>query len=455
MKRFTKYSIIFLFSFVFIAPAIQTFKIVHFKSLDGDFVLSSKPDFTVKNWFSGEFQDQFNKFIEDHIGFRNWFIRLRNEIDYDFFGIPHVGNLVIGKNDVLYQKIYIQAYYGEDYVGDEIIKRKLDKLQVVQDELGKKGIFVMLLIAPGKASIYPEYIPDSLKSKQKNKTNYDEYLKALKQTSINYIDMRHYLKQIKDTSHYALFPKCGIHWSGYAATLVVDTLIKYIERHTNNSFLQFHSSKGKSTDSEFIFTDNDIGNAMNMIWDLKSWNVYYPTITFDKDTIKKKIDILSIGDSFNQSFWGFYPFFDKIFGSNSQYWYYNKIVSWPDSLVTKYTLTETLNYKKEIEKRKIILIVTTEQNLNNFGFSFIDEAYNIYCPVMHYEKVHSDFYNRLKTDSNMYKSIKSKADAHYISFDQAALMDFQWIINNSGTKMDEEIHKKYLDSLQRITVRKK
>lgn len=448
MNRFAKFFIFSFFAVLLLAPAVQILGIIHITPLEGAYTISKRPVFSGSAWLSGEFQEQSNKYIEDKIGFRSWMVRLRNEIDYKLFGIVHANNLVIGKDEVLYQTTYLTAINGDDFVGEDIVQRKLDKLQCVQDELAKKDVFLLLLLAPGKASIYPEYIPDEWNAKPKSRTNYDAYIQGLSHRNINYIDLRSYLSEVKDTARHPIFPKCGTHWSGYTITLVADTLLKFLENKMNIELNSFHSSEGYSTDTEFRFTDNDIGSALNLIRDIKSWQVYYPTITFDNDSTKTKPDILAIGDSFTQSFWGFYPFFDTMFGSNSQYWYYNQIVSWPDSLEYFYTPTSFLDYKKEIESRKIVLLVTTEQNLNNFGFSFIDEAYSIYNPSNDYAQNIQDFINKAHSDTSVRAMIQKKADENYQSFDKAAFIDAKWMINEKSKQEDAELHQQYLDSVQ-------
>ena len=113
--------------------------------------------------------------------------------------------------------------------------------------------------------------------------------------------------------------------------------------------INFHSEPGVKIKDSLRFTDNDIGNALNLLRDIPSWEMYYPRIVFDSATKKSKPDVLSIGDSFNQSFWGFYPYFSALFGPNTRYWYYNKLIGWPDSLERKAISVESLDLKKEID----------------------------------------------------------------------------------------------------------
>lgn len=106
--------------------------------------------------------------------------------------------------------------------------------------------------------------------------------------------------------------------------------------------------------------------------------MYYPEINFIDQPEKKKPELLLIGDSFSQSLFKFYPYFDHLFGSQSVFWGYNRIIAWPDSLEKKYINVKTLNLEDEIRKREFIVIVSTEQNLGTFSFDFADECYELF-----------------------------------------------------------------------------
>lgn len=445
MYKYVRYIIVALFASLLIFPAIQTFKIFELKNLAGSFELTPCPEFSKSSWFDGTFQEQFTKSTEDHIGFRAWFIRLRNELDYDLFHIMHSG-AIEGKDQVFYEEYYIASLYGAYNMGEAYMQRKLDKLQFVQDELQKRGIFFMLLIAPGKAAIYPEYFPAKWENAPRTESNYDLLHKLLGDRPINYIDMRSYLTKVKDTATHPLFPRCGTHWSGYTATVVADTMFRYIENKTHLNLTDYQFAKGICTNTDLRFTDNDIGESMNLFFDVPSWDMYYPKLIFKKrDSTTSRPDILSIGDSFNQSFLGFYPFFDSIFGKNSQYWYYNKCISWPDSIASKFIWTENLDYKKEIENRKIILLVTTDHNLKDFGFEFIDRLYEIYCPEIQFESRVKQYIDSVHNNESLRIQTQKRALEINGSFDLTAFIDIKKKIKEESLKADEEWIKNYKD----------
>jgi hypothetical protein len=198
--------------------------------------------------------------------------------------------------------------------------------------------------------------------------------KELKNCGLPFFDAKQFILERKKKEKFPLFPRTGIHWSGYAVTLVMDTLCKFIESESGFDLVNFNSQMGTVTNKELRFTDNDMGRSMNLLFPIEDWEMYYPNIVFEKNSKKFKPNLLSIGDSFNQSFFGFYPYFEELFGKESQFWYYNKVVDWPYSLRNKFMNVDQLVTADEIKKMDIIMIVTTEQNLSDFGFGFVNSA---------------------------------------------------------------------------------
>ena len=120
-------------------PAIQTtFQIIKENPLDGAYYMAGKPKFSIHAWFSGEFQEQVNQAIEEHIGFRATFIRVRNQLEYWLFKKVNASNVVIGKGEVLYQDFYIDAYLGKDFLGDDVIEKKVEKACICSKRTSKK-----------------------------------------------------------------------------------------------------------------------------------------------------------------------------------------------------------------------------------------------------------------------------------------------------------------------------
>ncbi|MCF8299042.1 MAG: hypothetical protein K9J13_15950, partial [Saprospiraceae bacterium] len=71
--------IILLLILPFFQEQTSFFKI---KELKGSFEKDSLPELNIKDYYSGKFQENFNNYLEENIGFRPFFIRVNNQIDY-------------------------------------------------------------------------------------------------------------------------------------------------------------------------------------------------------------------------------------------------------------------------------------------------------------------------------------------------------------------------------------
>ena len=371
---------------ILVFPAIQKVKpVFNVNKLDGDFVLAEKPVFSWTEWFGGDFQIAYDKYLEDHIGFRDIFVRLINQIDYSFFRIPHAEGIIVGKNDQLFEYDYIRAFTGEDYIGEKNIDRKIRKLKFIQQYLKEtKNIDLILVFEPGKASFYPEYIPDRYLENVSGNTNFSSFLKKANEHKVNFIDFRNYFNSLKNKTAYPIYPQYGIHWSIYGMTYAVDSLISYIEANKNIDLPEYYIDS-LQIESFARRPDYDIGKTLNLLFRLpEKEKLAYPKYHFNEDTDKEKPMVLTIADSY---YWNiFNTRIPKHLFQNEAFWYFNKQV-YPDSYFKPKHVSD-INLQKEIEKQDIIFLMITERFLFKFGWNFIEDVYKLYGPASKYDKMH-------------------------------------------------------------------
>lgn len=430
--------ILFLsFIFVLFIPLIQiNIPFFKLKPLKGAYVLEEKPDSIEYKWFSEEYQQQYDKYFNDHLGFRNLLVRANNQIKFSFFDKIGPKNTVVGKQNVLYQYYYIDSYLGMDYVGEDIITREVDKVRFVQEELQKRNKKLLYVIAPGKASLYPEFFPLYYDTISKKVTNYDTYITQFKKEEIDYLDLSQFLLNIKDTCKYPLFPKNGTHWSGYSVALCADTLSKHIGFVTHKSLVRIDLQKGKVEEEKLYYTDNDIGDALNLLFDLSKWKMYYPNIRFYTKK-KKQVNALIVGDSFAQSFYGFDRYFLNIFTQSSRYFYYYKTVFWPSVKDKSKRFKKNLEIEDILKDKELVIILSTEQNLKNHGFGLIDDLFQLF--KREYKalqiKEQTKVIQRITSDKKWLKKIKKQAEERKISLDSMLVRNANYIINKRKSKL--------------------
>jgi len=212
-------------------PLIQAqLSIFELRKLDGSFDKKVRPVFSKENWFKGSFQDSLQDYTEENIGFRNFLVRLNNQMAFWLFNEARAKQVIIGKSNYLFEQNYIDSYFGRDFIGEDAIADKVYKLKFISDQLKNKGIDLMVVITPGKGDFYPEYIPDKYYEGESNQRNYTIYLEELKKKNIPTIDFNAYFKLQKSKSDYPLYTKGGIHWSHYAELLAGDSIISFVEK---------------------------------------------------------------------------------------------------------------------------------------------------------------------------------------------------------------------------------
>lgn len=412
--KITKYILFILLGIIISLPLLQRlYPLIHIKELNGKYEMGLRPNLNKESWLSCDFQKQYDKYINDNIGFRPIFIRIHNQIYYSIFSTSAAESITLGKDGYIYETNYINAYIGLDYIGDKEIKIKFEKLKKLQDTLKSLNKEIIIVLAPSKASFYPEYIPDKFLIKPKKKSNYEETTKQLSKTNLPYIDFSKWFRSMKETSLCPLMNRNGIHWTRYGEVLAMDSLIKYVSKQTSINLPRIkYNSLIKSDNAKF--TDNDISQTMNLFYVKKDLNLVYPNISIDSsNSDKKKPRSLVIGDSF---YWGMYylGLSDKVFNKGEFWYYFNNIYpqeSKNGKNIPKYVAL--LDLKTELNKFDIIFLFQTEPNLNNLGFGFIEKLYDSYFLS---GKESEDYLNRAKyyeklirEDKQWLNSVKEKA----------------------------------------------
>ncbi|MCK5339308.1 MAG: hypothetical protein KAJ50_10865, partial [Bacteroidales bacterium] len=247
-------------------PAIQAaFNIFPEKPLHGDFEKIDMPALTKQGWFSGDFQAKLDPWLEQHIGFHNGLVRMHNQMDYSLFHKPNAEGVIRGKNGQLYESDYIRAWTGKDFVGEELLDRKLRQFRFLQQHLKEEfNTDLVLVLEPGKASLYPEDIPERYIKAEKGKTNYEYMSRRAQELGINLIDLNAYFLEIKDTTSYPLFPLQGTHWSEFAMWYAADSLLSYIEASRGIQLPEV-IKEGMEYSRELRSTDYDVGVTLNLL----------------------------------------------------------------------------------------------------------------------------------------------------------------------------------------------
>jgi hypothetical protein len=373
IKQFLFGSIMILLLLPMLQASLTIFKL---EPLKGAIETVEKPEFTFETWKSGEYQKNYEKYLDNNFGFRSTFIRINNQQAYSFFNEAKANGVIIGKENYLFEKNYLKAYLGTDYIGEKAIEGQVFKLRKIQDTLQKLNKDLLMIFAPGKGTFFPEYLPDYCAKQKRDKTNYAGYLAAMKSQKINYLDFNQWFLNMKSKSKYPLYGKAGIHWSKYGEYLAADSMIEVIGkmRKTAMTKLVLDKLEVKKTNEQ---GDYDIGEGMNLFFMMDTYPMAYPTFHYEKPKNQQKAPkVLVVSDSY---FWGmFNAGISREVFDDGQFWFYNQEI-YPDSYESPKNVGD-IDIQLEVEKNEVVVLICTDANLFKFAFGFVDQLYAKYYP---------------------------------------------------------------------------
>ncbi|MDO5314991.1 MAG: hypothetical protein Q4F82_02665 [bacterium] len=379
MKTFKKIWFVIMLALFFL-PMLQTFfHFVNEKPLDGAFVEAKKPVITPKTLFNETAQDSLMTWCTEQTGFRKPMIRLNNQLLYSAFGKVSAIGPVKGNDDYTFiEESYIISYTGETYLGNEAIEKNTRQIKLIQDMLRTKGITLLPVFVLGKASYYPELIPEKYIVKRHETNNYQEYLKAFDEQGVEMIDFNRWLCEQKGTEAHPIYCNLSAHWTVYAASLAMDSLVHYMENKTQQEQVHFHI---EGFDTTYLMNqDDDLYRMMNLLLPMKHNTIDQPKFGF---TEGYKPRVLAISDSYWWTVYAWNVALPQNLFSDGGFWFYNKTV-YPER--TPIQNVESVDYKQEIEDQEFVLLVCTEATNHLWPYGFIERYLSGYDNVFRYKE---------------------------------------------------------------------
>ncbi|MFN0203692.1 MAG: alginate O-acetyltransferase AlgX-related protein [Bacteroidia bacterium] len=370
IPNYKKYLFLALIFFLFL-PILQQFtnyfEVFPLNGVVKDAV-GDLPPFKLDSWKEGSYQSQVENWANQRFGFREDLVRTYNQVNYDLFRKSNLGDMQVGKEDYLFQGVYYDAYTGKDLVKRELAYSKCKQIKLIQDSLERAGKVFFLMICPSKANFFPEYLPDNIAKTKNIEPNYHQMLEISKELGIKVLDFNAYFLAQKNKSPYPLFPKNGIHWSSYGATLALDSMVHYIESRKGVDLPDIQYEVKMETASG----DNDLEWGMNLLYPLPTYPLALPDLKITTEN-KQKLKTLLISDSFG---WFLYRIdeMDKVFEKFEVWQYYQErfLTQTQKSSVNK------TNLKSQVLENDVIILSASTINLPRFGWGFLEDMASIY-----------------------------------------------------------------------------
>ena len=318
---------------LFLLPVVQKVKpFVKVQPLKGVYVHTEKPQFSFSSFVKGEWQKNADRYIKEHFGFHEHFIRLYNQCLWAIWHRPaDPSPVLVGKNDYLFEPSFVNEYYtgcfNEFYPDSiplcerpQIFRRRMSRLAKLQAILEEQGTHLFLALLPGKERIYPQYLPNP-RPRTGNHTSgtqpraYDLYRNS--RYDFRRIDLCHCFDSLNGHTPYLLFTKTGTHWSNIASTYAFDSVMRYMQTfgppiHPVTLGTPYYAPTREP--------DNDLYHLLNIMTPVPADSNLYVDVTLTGTPPGRNPSLVVIGDSF---FWNIlYNFPIQELFSDFRYWYY-------------------------------------------------------------------------------------------------------------------------------------
>ena len=278
------------------------------KPLYGYIPVTEKPDFTIDNFASGNYQNCCEDYIRENFGFREFFIRTYNQAAYTCFGTITNENIKEGRNHELYLNMYLDDITGKTLKDhySTVEEAKADAQRNAQETLrlikalSHHNVKFLYVFAPSKTLVYPENMPKNYRDSISDFSLQEYYIELFKENDIPHIDFLNYFRAIKDTVTYPLYPRTGSHWAESVIPFVADSIYRKIEEITD---LKMPSVKvvDENITKHYSGPDSELEATMNLLFPLNKPAIPRPIFTLTDTLGADKPNLLVVSDSyFNQ-----------------------------------------------------------------------------------------------------------------------------------------------------------
>ena len=164
------------------------------------------------------FPARFDAFMADNFGLRDLLLATDSAVSTGIFGEPAPRGALRGKDGWLfYTGEQSLELYRRDLVFDDAAlrgwRRELERRQAW---LAERGIGYLFVVAPGKETIYPEFMPSYLRRRDRP-SEYDQLMALAAENGLPVLDLRPALLAAKPEG--LLFYKHDTHWNDRGAYL--------------------------------------------------------------------------------------------------------------------------------------------------------------------------------------------------------------------------------------------
>jgi hypothetical protein len=182
-----------------------------------------------------EFTRNFERYFNDHFGGRNILVWLNSYLQVKWFKVSPLKSVLVGKEGWLFYNLDkgINDYRGLAHFSPEHLEVIHRNILRKTSWLRGKRIPFLILIAPNKHTVYPEYLPDGI-TRVNRKTRLDQILGQLTDAEkAIFIDVRPELTTGKKDRW--VYSRTDTHWNSYGAFMAYQKTMEILSKNLLNA----------------------------------------------------------------------------------------------------------------------------------------------------------------------------------------------------------------------------
>ena len=189
--------------------------------------LAGKPDLAIKALSS--WPSKFEEYFKDNFGFRKTLMGWNSIIRVKYLQSSPTPNVVLGKDNWLFYGQSVSDYRGLTPFTDEQLLSIQRDLEEQRDWLAERGTYYLVVVAPNKETVYPEYLPGSVRVVNQER-RLDQLLGYLRlHSNMPILDLREALLQAKDS--FPVYYRTDTHWNDYGGFVGYSEIMKQLSTH--------------------------------------------------------------------------------------------------------------------------------------------------------------------------------------------------------------------------------
>jgi alginate O-acetyltransferase complex protein AlgJ len=195
------------------------------------------------------FPKKFEKYFDTHLGGRRAMVAVHHMIDLFAFKVSPTDTVLSGKDGwaFLNQDFMPESILGGDFPENDL-RQWVEFFKDTQREIAPWNGKLLVVVAPNKASIYPEKLPD-ISRENSGIPRLNAFHKRLTDEGISVLDLRDALRAAKN--HDQLYAKRDTHWIGRGVLVASEQIAKAVERLSGQK-VSFSQSQYQLVDQKHL-----------------------------------------------------------------------------------------------------------------------------------------------------------------------------------------------------------